>query len=79
MFATIRKWGNSFGVRLPNIIVKSLNISSGTQVEITEHDGKITLKPVQSGYTLEELVSSITEDNRHEESDTVYPVGKEVW
>jgi antitoxin component of MazEF toxin-antitoxin module len=79
MFTTIQKWGNSFGVRIPNIIVRNLNISSGTQVEITEHDGKITLKPVQSGHTLEELVSGITEDNRQKVSDDVCPVGNEVW
>ncbi|WP_040336132.1 AbrB/MazE/SpoVT family DNA-binding domain-containing protein [Candidatus Magnetobacterium casense] len=79
MFTTIQKWGNSLGVRIPGVIAKSLNISNGTQLEITERDGKITLTPVHNRYTLEELVSNITQDNRHEESDGGYPVGKEIW
>lgn len=32
-----------------------------------------------SKYTLEELVSGITSENRHDEIDTGTPVGKEVW
>lgn len=31
------------------------------------------------GYTLEDLLAQVTEDNRHEVVDFGPPVGKEVW
>ncbi|MBF0606239.1 MAG: AbrB/MazE/SpoVT family DNA-binding domain-containing protein [Candidatus Magnetobacterium sp. LHC-1] len=79
MVTIIQKCGDSLGVRIPVAIAKNLNISNGTQLEITEHDGKITITPVHNSYTLEELAGGITQDNRHEESDSGHSMGKEAW
>ncbi|WP_442864124.1 AbrB/MazE/SpoVT family DNA-binding domain-containing protein [Anoxybacillus sp. J5B_2022] len=66
-----QKWGNSLGIRVPKDIADQLGIKQGTEVELSviEHEGIITLKPkkTRKKYTLEELISQITAENRHEE------------
>lgn len=68
--AYIRKWGNSFGVRIPLLLLSQLNIQPDEQVEISIEAGKIILKPIhEKRYTLEELIDKINPSNIHEEED----------
>ncbi|MCG6552074.1 MAG: AbrB/MazE/SpoVT family DNA-binding domain-containing protein [Candidatus Magnetominusculus sp. LBB02] len=76
MIKTIN-WGGSVAVIIPQAIAKNLYMSSGTQVEIKELEGKIVIEPVKE--TLDKLVNGVTEENRHEEFSFGHPVGKEVW
>lgn len=49
-------------------------------VEIRLVKGKMVIAPVQaSGWTLDEFLAGITEDNLHREIDTGLAVGKEIW
>ncbi|MEO5360835.1 MAG: AbrB/MazE/SpoVT family DNA-binding domain-containing protein [Nitrospirota bacterium] len=80
MVKTIYNLGRSVAVVIPQMIAQNLNMSSGTQVEITEHEGAIIVRPVKNGFkTLDELINDITIENRHDEMDYGRPVGREVW
>lgn len=47
-------------------------------IEVTE-DHEIVVRAGRPKYTLEELVAGITPKNRHRETNTGKPVGKESW
>lgn len=76
--ATLSKWGNSSAVRIPNQILKRLNLEEGTEIEIIvtpENDLLLrpTKKPQESNEELREhlkqLLSKIKPDSRHDEID----------
>ncbi len=46
MYATIQKWGNSQGLRLPKLLLDSLGIKESDQVELSVVDNAITIRPV---------------------------------
>ncbi|AUS95958.1 AbrB/MazE/SpoVT family DNA-binding domain-containing protein [Clostridium thermosuccinogenes] len=68
-----QKWGNSLGIRIPKEAAEKVGIKQGSEIEliIAENDEIITLKPkrLQKKYTLEDLLSQITPENRHNEID----------
>jgi antitoxin MazE len=78
MEAVIKKWGNSLGIRIPNLIAKSMNFNDGSSVELknTVHGILITPKPKT---TLAEMLDKITDQNIHSEIETGSPVGNEIW
>jgi len=79
MKTKIRKWGNSLAVRLPKPLADQLKINSGSPVEITVEGETLTIKPMVSRYRLNDLVSQIKPENRHEEVDWGKPEGEETW
>ena len=78
MEATVKRWGNSLGVRIPNLIVRELSLKDGSLVDINDRGKEIIIKPVQKN-KLSEMVNNINENNIHKEIETGGPVGKEVW
>lgn len=78
MTVTIRKWGNSLGVRIPKSVAAAAGIGEGAQVEIAARQGKVILNPVEVP-SLAELLSQMKPDSRPELVDWGKPVGKEVW
>lgn len=79
MKTTAQKWGNSIGIRIPQKIARKCGVVNGSEVEITEDERRIIVKPVAKDPTLEELMAQITEENQHEEIDFGKPEGNEVW
>lgn len=71
MTTKIRKWGNSAAVRIPRTIMRNGGFRYGSEVEIT-------LKPARKKYNLDELIASITPENRYPEFDWGPDVGKEI-
>lgn len=57
MQTSIKKLGNSVGILLPAVLVKTLNLSVGQAVDIETVDGNLVLKPSTPRYTLGELVA----------------------
>ena len=46
--ATISKWGNSSGIRIPTSIVRNMNLELGDKLEfIIDDDQTITLKVIK--------------------------------
>ncbi|CAD5956990.1 Antitoxin MazE [Planktothrix tepida] len=80
MVTNVAKWGNSLAVRIPQNIAQAIQISEGSQVTFSVENGTIVIKPSnRKRYSLEELVSQITPENCHTETDTGLAVGNEVW
>ena len=79
MTATISKWGNSQGVRLPKDIIQLLELSIGDKVELKREGNKVIIEPIKKKrYDIKELVKMIPDDyNPHEEFHT--QTGKEEW
>ena len=76
---TVKKWGNSFGIRLQKAIAENLNLSEGSEINIEVENGKLVITPAEKEPTLKELIDGINENNRHGEMDFGRPVGKEIW
>jgi len=78
MEAVVKKWGNSLGIRIPNLIVRELSLKDGSCVDINDKDKVITIRPVEK-LKLSEMLDRINEQNLHNEIETGGPVGKEIW
>ena len=78
MKATIQKWGNSLGVRIPKVMADDLRLQNGSEVELLEDSDKIIIQP-QRKPKLDDLLSAINGDNLHDEVNSGDAVGKEVW
>ena len=78
MEATVKKWGNSLGIRIPNLIARELSLKDGSLVDINDRGKEIIIRPIQKN-KLSEMLSNINEHNIHKEIETGGPVGKEVW
>jgi antitoxin MazE len=80
MKTRIQKWGNSLALRIPKPFAEETNLAEDTAVDVSVRNGKLVVVPiVESELSLEDLVSRITPDNRHNEIDTGGTVGNEVW
>jgi len=78
MEAIVKKWGNSLGIRIPNLIVRELALKDGSFVDINDRGKTIIIKPIQKN-KLSEMLGRINEKNIHKEIETGGPVGKEIW
>jgi antitoxin MazE len=80
MTTTIRKWGNSLGVRIPRDIAEDAGLSEGKEVMLEKRDGRLTLRPVaRNKVSLDALVRKMTPHNQHVEIEWGKPRGKEIW
>lgn len=76
----IKKWGNSFAVRLPQNILAQLNLPADGEVTISVDGGQIILSPVKKvEYSLEELLAQCPPESLHGEIDFGKVEGNEVW
>ena len=78
MEAVVQKWGNSLGVRIPNLVARELSLKNGSVVNINENGKEIIIKPIKEK-TLSELLDEVNDENIHKETDWGKPVGKEIW
>ncbi len=77
--AQIVGWGNSQALRIPRAILEALRINEGDEVVMMVEDGRLTVQLLSPPITLESLVSTITPENCHRETDWSKAVGNEVW
>ena len=78
MEATVQKWGNSLGIRIPNLIVREFSLKNGSVVNINDNGNEIVIKPVKKS-KLSEMLDKINDQNLHQETDWGKPVGNEIW
>ena len=83
---TVKKWGNSLGVRIPKNIAESGKLTIDQEVGIEVVDGKIILTPLAQvkEYSLKELLNncppeSLALDDEDQAWLNDEPVGKEVF
>lgn len=75
MKTVVQKWGNSLGIRIPSLYVKEFDLKDGSSVDIVEDNGKLVILPKK--YTLEALLSQVTEENKQTYVDTGTSAGRE--
>jgi len=62
---TLNKWGNATGFRIPQAFLNQLGLKAGDKVHIDLRNNTLVISP--AGPTLEDLLTQITDSNRHEE------------
>ena len=78
METTVRKWGNSLGIRIHSHITREYSLKDGSCIDICDSGKEIIIKPVVKN-RLSEMIDKINEQNLHTEIDTGSPAGKEAW
>jgi len=79
MLRRITKLGNRLTLRIPRELADAAGLRPGSSVDLRVDHGALTVTPAWRCYLLEQLVSGITEENRHDEIDTGRSVGHEAW
>jgi len=75
----VSKWGNSLAIRIPSTLARQAGLDCGSAVTLSATDEGFNVRKCKRQPTLEELLSLVTEENRHDIADWGRPRGKEVW
>jgi len=75
MHATIKKWGNSLAIRIPQSFAAQLGVEENSNVSIEISDNQLIIK---RGQTLEDMLAGIAVENKHELVDFGESRGKEL-
>lgn len=79
MTATLKKWGNSLGIRLPKKILNEAHFGENEQVELIADKNCIRIQKIEIIETLDDLFKGNNLRYEYNEDDTGSPVGNEVW
>ena len=80
MLTRMRKWGNSYTVRLPSAVVQETGIREGEALQVEVVNRHIQLRrPAKRKYALDELVTGIRRSNLHGEVEFGAPEGREAF
>ncbi|MHC1782651.1 MAG: AbrB/MazE/SpoVT family DNA-binding domain-containing protein [Anaerolineaceae bacterium] len=72
-YATIKKWGNSLAIRIPQAFASQIGVEEDSNVSLEVVDDRLIIKRRQ---TLDEMLANITEENKHQLVDFGGPQGK---
>ena len=76
----LQKWGNSNGIRIPNNILKSLNLKTNDKIELQYENDKIIISKVpKEKISLEERFLKYKGENLAKDFTWDNPQGKEIW
>ena len=80
MEASLQKWGNSAGIRIPSSILKTLNLKTNDKVELNQKDDTIIIsKPRKGHLTFEERVSMYENLSKSDKEEVLsYDWGEDV-
>ena len=80
MQSKVQRWGNSLAVRIPKVFALDVGLEEDAPVELSVRDGDLVISPVEpDSFTLEGLLSKITDDHLLREVESGPAVGNEVW
>ena len=80
MISRVQKWGNSLALRIPGAFAKEIGLRNETSVELSQVEGKLVITPLsEPDMTFDKLLAGIKKENIHEEVDTGYTAGNEIW
>jgi len=66
MKTVVKKWGNSLGIKIPNLISQRFSLKDGSYINIIDKEKKIIITPINKN-RLSEMLSRINEQNLHAE------------
>ena len=76
MQTRVQLWGNSLAMRIPKSFAIEVGLVDNALVDIRLVDGQLIVKPIiQPEFTLEQLLTEVTEDNLHGEINTGLAMG----
>lgn len=77
---TIQKWGNSQGVRIPKMLLDTVNWSNNEEITIVADNGKLIIeKAKKRRKNIKELFADYKGNYKPSEVDWGKPQGEEVW
>ncbi len=80
MHARVQKWGNSLALRIPAVFAKDARLTTGSEVDLSIHDGTIQVDPAAEPHCLlSALLKGVTDENRPTEIEPGEAVGQEAW
>ena len=83
MRITIKRWGNSSGMVIPNVVMKELNLRPGQIVEAQVSNNQLILTPISRRYSLDELLAQCDMNAAELSEQDVWgkstPAGDEIW
>ena len=83
MRITIKRWGNSSGMVIPNVVMKELNLRPGQSVEAQVSNNQLILTPISRRYSLDELLAQCDMNTTELSEQDVWgkstPAGDEIW
>ena len=83
MRITIKRWGNSSGMVIPNVVMKELNLRPGQSVEAQVSNNQLILTPISRRYSLDEPLAqcdmNATELSEQDVWGKSTPAGDEIW
>lgn len=80
MEAKIQKWGNSDGIRIPSIILRSLNLKTNDIVNIEQDEDRIIISlPRRNKISLAQKFAEYHGSNLAKEFSWDESVGREIW
>lgn len=79
MSTTVRKWGNSLGIRIPKSVAEQVEFREGTAVEFSTAQGVLMIRAKRRRkYTLAQLLAKAKGPSPHRDLDRGGPVGREL-
>ena len=81
MTTIIQKWGNSQGIRIPKVILESMNWSENEQIVIIVEDEKLIIKKAKEKKrkNIKKLFEDYDGEYEPKEIDWGEPKGEEIW
>ena len=79
MEAKLQKWGNSDGIRIPSIFLKSLDLKTNDKEELNFENNKIVISKPKNKITLKERFKKYNGENQAKNFTWDEPKGKELW
>jgi len=80
MTTTIQKWGNSQGIRIPKMLLDSVNWSENEQIIIVVDKGKLIMEKAKGKRkNIKELFENYKEEYKPTEIDWGETQGEEIW
>ncbi len=78
MQATISRWGNSLGLRIPKDIAAALGLADGARVELQAEADRIVISVARPRYRLADLLVGMTPEAMHDAFDWGPDIGREI-
>ena len=81
METMLQKWGNSKGVRIPSVLLKTLNLKTNDRINMVVEDNKLIITKVISNnnISLQDRIDNYDGSNLIEDYEWGTPRGKEIW
>ncbi len=80
MDARLQKWGNSLAVRIPKVFADEMKIGENASLHLEMKQGALLITPApEARWSLDALLSGVTEANKPGEWETGEKSGIEEW